>query len=266
MNADGSYAIQQFTEADGLPGMRFRQLLELSDGRMAVAGDYGVAILTNPASTGHTAASRERNAVSSTAAVKCPVGEGSATSSESSVVAACFDAANGLSTEKSLCLLEYQDALYIGSDGGGITRIDADGTMTKCTKADGLSSDVILRMVKDPIEGGFFVISSNGLSYSTKDGQIENLDRFPYSNNYDMVIRPDGSCWVLSSAGIYIATVQNLLQNERTDYPLINTKRGFRDTLVANAWMCREGDTLYLCCGTGAVSYTHLTLPTNREV
>ena len=257
-NADGSYAIRQFTEADGLPGMRFRHLLELSNGRMAVAGDYGVAVLENTAPAGQAPAegtgrtpATAATATSATGTVKHPADD--AASSGSCMVAA-FDARNGLSTEKSLCLLEYQDALYIGSDGGGITRIGLDGMMTRLTKAEGLSSDVILRMVEDPIEGGFFVVSSNGLSYITKDGEIRNLDRFPYSNNYDLVIRPDGSCWILSSAGIYIATVQNLLQNERTDYPLINTKRGFRDALVANAWMCQEGDTLYLCCGTGVVT------------
>lgn len=78
--------------------MRFRTIIECSDGKIMAAGDYGVAVL-----------------------------------SKDSVVS-ILDAKRGLANEKSLCLLEYQDACYVGSDGGGITRIDKDNHVSSITK------------------------------------------------------------------------------------------------------------------------------------
>ena len=98
--------------------MRFRTIIECSDGKIMAAGDYGVAVLSEDS------------------------------------VANILDAKNGLANEKSLCLLEYQDACYVGSDGGGITRIDKDNHVSSITKKNGLSSDVVLRMVYDPIQDG----------------------------------------------------------------------------------------------------------------
>ena len=96
-------------------------------------------------------------------------------------------------------------------------------------------------------------MTSNGLCYRTPDGTIKYLKNFPYSNNYDMICDTDGTCWVLGSAGIYIADTTDLVADEKTDYLLINAKRGFRSSLVANAWMYREGEELYLCCDSGVV-------------
>lgn len=215
--ANGTYRIRNFTEEDGMPGTRFRNICELLDGRIVAAGDYGVAILS-----GNT-------------------------------VERVFSAENGLMNEKSLCLLADGDSFYIGSDGGGITQIQDDKIAAHIGKEDGLSSDVILRMVVDPVSGGIYIVTSNGLCYRTPDGTIKYLKNFPYSNNYDMICDTDGTCWVLGSAGIYIADTTDLVADEKTDYLLINAKRGFRSSLVANAWMYREGEELYLCCDSGVV-------------
>ena len=107
-----------------------------------------------------------------------------------------LDAKSGLENEKSLCLLEYQDACYVGSDGGGITRIDKDNHVSSITKKNGLSSDVVLRMVYDPIQDGVFIVTSNGLCYLSADGKVTILDQFPYSNNYDLICNSDGTCWI----------------------------------------------------------------------
>ena len=57
----------------------------------------------------------------------------------------------------------------------------------------------------------------------------------------------------MSSAGIYIADSEKLIANQERKYPLINSKRGFRASLVANSWMCEEDNYLYLCCDSGVV-------------
>lgn len=217
VKSNGTYGIKNFTEDAGMPGMRFRNICEAKDGRILVAGDYGVAVLSDDS------------------------------------VEQVFSVQNGLVNEKSLCLLEYKDAYYIGSDGGGITKIKDDKIVSNIGEKDGLSSDVILRMVYAPSTDGVFIVTSNGLCYMSPDGEIKSLDQFPYSNNYDMVCDEDGTCWILGSAGIYVAEVSDLLENTKRDYPLVDTKRGFRSSLTANAWLCREGNELYLCCDNGVI-------------
>ena len=217
VKSDGGYNIKQFTEDDVIPGMRFHNICEAKDGTILIAGDYGAAVLSDD------------------------------------FVEQVFSAQNGLVNEKSLCLLEYKNAYYIGSDGGGITKVEDGEIVRNIGKKDGLSSDVILRMIYDPSTAGVFIVTSNGLCYMSSNGQIKSLDQFPYSNNYDMVCDEDGTCWVLGSSGIYVAKVSDLLENTKCDYPLVDAKRGFRSSLTANAWLCRDGDQVYLCCDNGVV-------------
>lgn len=212
-----NYEIKNYTQEDGMPGMRFRGICELADGRMVIAGDYGVAVLFDQK------------------------------------VVQVFTSQHGLVNERSLCLLEYRGTLFVGSDGGGISKITDGKVVDTIDKRDGLSSDVILRMTYDPYTEGIFVVTSKGLCYLSANGDIKSLTNFPYSNNYDMICNADGTCWILGSAGIYVADVGDLIDNERREYPLINAKRGFRSSLTANAWLCRENDELFLCCDTGVV-------------
>ena len=216
-NEQGEYDIKNFTEDDGMPGMRFRNVCELADGRIAVAGDYGVAVLQDDS------------------------------------VKQVFTAQNGLDNEKSLCMLEYKNSYYIGSDGGGIAKIKDDKVVRIIDKKDGLSSNVILRMVYDPFSDGVFIVTSNGLCYISPNGEIKYLENFPYSNNFDMICDADGISWVMGSAGIYVAETEYLIADAKRDYTLVNSKRGFRSSLTANSWVCREGDDVYLCCDTGVV-------------
>ncbi len=210
------YKLKWFTEADGTSGMRFRSILETEAGRIVVSGDYGITIISGD------------------------------------TVERVYTIDDGFINEKSLCMLEYKDALYVGSDGGGISIIK-DGQVTgHIQKEDGLSSDVILRMVYEAQSDGMFIVTSNGLCYMNAQGQVSSLDQFPYSNNYDVICR-DGTCWVLGSAGIYVGKASDIIANTRTEYPIIDTKKGLRSSLTANAWLCRDGDELYLCSGTGAI-------------
>lgn len=216
-DVQGVLEIKNFTEDDGMPNMRFRNIYELQDGRIAVCGDYGVAIISD-------------NSVQQT-----------------------FNSQNGLVNEKSLCLLEYNNSVYVGSDGGGISVISDGKVVEHIGRDDELMSEVILRMVYDPSTDGVFIVTSKGLCYMSPDGKITALTNFPYSNNYDMVCSHDGACWILGSAGIYVADSSELIRNESRDYSLLNSKKGFRSSLTANAWLCKEDETLYLCCSDGVV-------------
>lgn len=201
---------------------QFRVLLELSDGTIAAAGKKGITFLKN--------------------------GE----------VTKRLTKANGLENQVVLTLSELGDGTLIaGTDGGGIAIIQQQSIVKLLRRQDGLTSNVILRTVNDyngnTPTGAFYAITSNGINYVDKDFSIHPLTNFPYSNNYDMIVRQDGNIFVLGSAGIFVVTRDELLSGKKVDYILLDLRRGLLGTLTANSWnYIDEENNLYLSCDTGA--------------
>ena len=201
---------------------QFRVLLELSDGTIAAAGKKGITFLKN--------------------------GE----------VTKRLTKANGFENQVVLTLSELGDGTLIaGTDGGGIAIIQQQSIVKLLRRQDGLTSNVILRTVNDyngnTPTGAFYAITSNGINYVDKDFSIHPLTNFPYSNNYDMIVRQDGNIFVLGSAGIFVVTRDELLSGKKVDYILLDLKRGLLGTLTANSWnYIDEENNLYLSCDTGA--------------
>ena len=201
---------------------QFRVLLELSDGTIAAAGKKGITFLKN--------------------------GE----------VTKRLTKANGFENQVVLTLSELSDGTLIaGTDGGGIAIIQHQSIVKLLRRQDGLTSNVILRTVNDyngnTPTGAFYAITSNGINYVDKDFSIHPLTNFPYSNNYDMIVRQDGNIFVLGSAGIFVVTRDELLSGKKVDYILLDLKRGLLGTLTANSWnYIDEENNLYLSCDTGA--------------
>ena len=143
-------------------------------------------------------------------------------------------------------------SLLIGTDGDGIVCC-SDGEVTKVIDEDnGLSSGVVLRIKKTSTGNGYFIITSNGISYMNVVGQITNISDFPYSNNYDLEIE-SGNVYVLGSAGIYIVKESELISaNNINDYVLLDSSRGLEFSLTVNAhnYMSDDG-MLYLPGDTG---------------
>ena len=201
---------------------QFRVLLELSDGTIAAAGKKGITFLKN--------------------------GE----------VTKRLTKANGFENQVVLTLSELSDGTLIaGTDGGGIAIIQQQSIVKLLRRQDGLTSNVILRTVNDyngnTPTGAFYAITSNGINYVDKDFSIHPLTNFPYSNNYDMIVRQDGNIFVLGSAGIFVVTRDELLSGKKVDYILLDLRRGLLGTLTANSWnYIDEENNLYLSCDTGA--------------
>ena len=113
--------------------------------------------------------------------------------------------------------------ILIGTDGNGIVVME-DGEITDhINKEDGLSSDVILRMVEDEKSGTLFIVTSNSICY-LRHNEVGVFDNFPYSNNYDLILDDDGEVFVLGSAGIYVVDKTALLSGEELSYTLLNMK------------------------------------------
>jgi energy-coupling factor transport system substrate-specific component len=220
--ADGE--LTHLTTENGLNGTNYRSFVEMDDGTMVAGGNSGVSYIN--------------------IAGKSVTGN--------------IGAEDGLVNTFVLCLLKLNDGkILAGTDGGGIAIIDGGKVTRIVGKEDGLSSRVILRMVANSDGNGIYIVTSNSICYM--DNNCENvrvLDRFPYNNNYDIVIGEDGTAFVLSSAGIYVVDEADLLEDgeDTVEYKLFDAERGFKKSLTPNAWnYIDEDDNLYLSTDTGVV-------------
>lgn len=213
--------ITKYDSKAGAEGDKFRSVMEMKNGVIAAAGDYGITFIENGKISGKIAGKE------------------------------------GLTNPKVLSLCEREDGTILaGTDGNGIAVL-YDGKVIKTFKQeDGLSSEIILRIVRNKDENGFFIVTGNGLCYMDSDENIRVLENFPYYNNYDILEGGNGELFVLSSAGIYIVDKEELLSGAEVKYLLLDARKGLRVALTPNAWnyMDEEGN-LYLSGDMGVVHF-----------
>lgn len=210
---DGEICI--YNEEQGALSHRFRMVTELADGVIAAAEDGGIDFI------------KDGKIISS------------------------ISQSDGLLASMVLSICQAENGtIYAGTDGGGVAIIKDYKLIHNLTKEDGLSSGVILRIVED--KSGLFFVASNGLLYCDGHNSISYLDNFPYSNCFDIQIDKEGNLWVLTSAGIYVLSRQEMLSDKIPDYTLFNTRTGLVSTITANSWAYMSDDgLLYVCCDNG---------------
>ena len=208
-----------YNRENGAFGNRARVVTQLRDGTILAAGDTGLSFIRD-------------HAVTDTILY-----------------------AEGKISSMVLTITEMPDGTILaGTDGNGLAVIEDRKVSRMLTRANGLSSEVILRTVPDAKTGGVFGVTSNGLCYMNTDETIRRLDNFPYFNNYDIWIKGTDSLFVLSSAGIYTVDRNELLSGkDEISYELLDIRRGLNSSLTANAWTWfnDENGELYLPCDTG---------------
>ncbi len=209
---DGS--IQTYTkEKDQTVGDRTRCLLELDDGTMVVGGSEGLTFIKD------------------------------------SKVIKTLSNKDGLFTTQILCLTAGEDGtIYAGSDGAGIYVIQNGELKGILTEEQGLSSLIVLRMT--PYEDGWFVVTSNSLGYMENE-TVRKIEKFPYFNNYDIQLHGQDA-WILSSRGIFVADIENLLSEEELKYKIYDTNNGLLNSITANAWVYIDDENqMYFCTNKG---------------
>ena len=206
-----------YNAEDGSFGNRARIVTGLSDGTILAAGDTGISYIRD-----HKVARTIRNE-------------------------------DGLINSMILTLTERSDGTVLaGTDGDGIAVIENGAVKKMLTRDDGLSSGVILRMVKDPKSEGVFIVTSNSLCYLEPDGSVRVLDKFPYFNNYDIWVKDEDTLFVMSSAGIYVVERDELVEGGEIAWELLDARRGLGTSLTANSWNWYNGKgELFLPCDTG---------------
>lgn len=210
-------SIQCYNSENGPVGDRARVVLQMKDGTIVIASNTGISYIQNGEIVSHIGYNE------------------------------------GISNTMILSLVELEDGtLLAGTDGDGIVVLKDRKVISKVTRENGLTSDVILRVVPDNSGEGSFVVASNGLSYMDEDYTIKSLSNFPYFNNYDIWQSEDGRLFVLSSAGIYVVKRDNLLSGEELEYKLLDVKSGLTSALTVNAWnYCEDNQYLYLSSDSG---------------
>ena len=150
-----------------------------------------------------------------------------------------------------LCMMETPDGtLYAGTDGNGIVIVNPSGPVGNIGRDEGLTSEVILRMVYDEEDGSAYIVTSNSVC-RLADGKISTLDAIPYSNNYDLIIDGD-ELFIPGSAGIYVFNKKELLNGVTCTPVLLNSKLGLVSSLTANAWNAiDEKRNLYISADHG---------------
>lgn len=207
-----------FTEADGMPSKRVRTVIECANGQFAAACTGGVVIIENDSIV------RE------------------------------YSEEDGISNTEVLTVTCGNDKdLIVGTDGGGIYVI-GNGTVRSIAQSDGLSSGIVMRIKKDISRDIYWVVTSNNIAWLDNEYKVHTVDKFPYSNNFDLYENKKGDMWILSSNGVYVTAVDALLKNENIDYVHYDRENGLTSIATANAYseLTEEGN-LYIACTTGVI-------------
>lgn len=169
---------------------------------------------------------------------------------------------DGLLNTQILSLTEADDGTCLaGTDGAGIFMVRDGKIISHIGKEEGLNSNIILRMV--PYRGGFFVVTSNSISY-LEDGKAHVIKNFPYFNNFDILIK-DGQAYVLSSAGIYSLDPADMKSDKKNmKYKLYGTKEGIDQAITANSFSFFDGNGLYFCTSSGVLKMDTAFVPSSN--
>ena len=208
--------VVRFSEESGLPSDRVRTVFERSDGAIMAACSGGMAVIKD------------------------------------NKITEVHDESTGLSNTEILTVAEGPDGeMLLGSDGDGIYAIK-DNRMVRYGIESGLSSEVVMRIKKDESRDIYWIVTSNSIAYMDKDHKITTIRDFPYSNNFDLYENSKGEMWILSSNGVYVIRVDELIANGELSPIFFGRDNGLPCIATANSYsaLTGEGD-LYIAGTTG---------------
>lgn len=262
----------EFTQM--LEGVRIRSIGELGDGRLVLGTNSDYALLFyDPATGEYTSVNTESGLATDRARVALELSDGRiavATNGGVNIltdgeVTGLYAADAGLRNLEILCLLEGPNGeIYAGSDGDGLYVINGS-EVSRIGLEDGLSSDIILRLVQDPEDKDLiWVITSNAINY-IQNGEIHRLRTFPYSNNFDVKFDANGRMWVISSNGLYAVKRSEMLEDRHISYSLFDTESGLAGLPTANSFNALTDDGRLFVATTTGVSAVNIFADMNED-
>ena len=141
--------------------------------------------------------------------------------------------------------------ILLGSNGGGLYIISESGVRA-INVEDGLPSDIVMRLKRDPKRDVIWIVTSSAIAYMTPDYQVTTIQKFPYTNNFDLYENSHGDMWVLSSNGIYVVPTEQLLANGEISPVYYGIASGLPCIATANSYSdLTQGGDLYIAGSTG---------------
>ncbi len=217
--------VRIYKAQDGLPSDRIRTVYKRSDGSVMAVCSGGLAIVKD------------------------------------GKVLNVYNDKSGLSNTELLTAVEADNGdMILGSDGDGIYVISGN-SVRNFGVGDGLESEVVMRIKKDRNRKIFWIITSNSIAYMTEDYEITTVKKFPYSNNFDLYENVNGEIWVLSSNGIYVTTVDEMIANEDINTVFYSRDNGLPCVTTANSYSCLTEDGVLYISGTTGVAKVNIDEP-----
>ncbi len=214
--------VTQFSKANGMPSNRIRAVYERDDGSIMVSCTGGLAII------------------------------------EGTSVCKVYGEKSGIANEEVLTAAQMIGGeMVIGTDGGGIYVIKGD-SVVHIGIDEGLSSEVVMRIKPSLSKNILWVVTGNSIAYMTPDSHVHTVKNFPYSNNFDVYENGLGDLWVLSSNGIYIANIEQLLENDSLTPLYYGMGNGLPCIATANSYSGMSDDWDLYIAGTTGVSKVNL--------
>lgn len=168
-----------------------------------------------------------------------------------------FGDESGLGNSDIMTMTEDFDGnMILGTDGNGIFIVKGHNITNIGTK-DGLSSEVILRVKRDEKRKVLWLITSNSLSY-IKDGKVETVSTFPYSNNFDMYENKSGDLWILSSNGIYVVSADDIIGKKNISPTYYGINNGLPCVSTANSYSCVDDEGNMYISGMSGVAKVNI--------
>jgi len=205
-----------FTAEDGLLSNNLRAVCEGRDGRILVALTGGVNVI------------------------------------EGDRIVASYGKEDGILNTESLTVEEGANGeIILGSNGGGLYIIHESG-VENINVEEGLPSDIIMRLKRDEKHDVIWIVSSSAIAYMTSDYRVTTVKKFPYANNFDLYWNSKDDMWVLSSNGIYVTPVEEMLANGEINPVYYSISSGLPCITTANSYseLTQDGD-LYIAGSTG---------------
>ncbi len=144
--------------------------------------------------------------------------------------------------------------IYVATDGYGLYVINDNKVEEIYTKADGLSSGSVLKVVPSDSMQGVWVVMGECISFIGEDGKLRNVTGLSTANNLDLILTEDGEALILASNGLFRVKEEDLLGKEKISYTQYSKQDGLPIDFTANAWNVLDGDSLYMCGTSGAAS------------
>ena len=214
--------IMVFRESDGMPSKRVRAVCECSDGSYLVACTGGVVVIRDDK------------------------------------IEKVYGAESGINNAEILTVAEGRNGdILAGTDGDGIYIINSSGVKYIST-ADGLMSDVVMRIKWSSIRNCYWIVTSNSIAYMTPDYEIHTIKNFPFSNNFDIYENFQNEAWVLSSNGIYVTKTEELIRNEDINPVFYGIDNGIPNIANSNSYSCVTDEGVLYIAGTTGVTKVNI--------